>query len=244
MNNAQKGLQTMSAFKFVPLQCMGNDVYFLESTDSEVEQCVIRKNTSYDPSEDTKQTRTKHQYQEEMLSAKRNSKNRDAAQQSFLIGLAAMFGYEIEVNKLYKKGKTTSQLFIVNWIKKDASYTFKSYDVVPEVNDLRDKRRCLDSVTISRLIDIVAARPGMIITEKKCRLSKYGHEIGMRRIKSLTYRGVHYSISDISRIGNTVHEYIMEHMGVKNCHISIAASPEITNCFKNIFEHTDDTVVL
>lgn len=172
-------------------------------------------------------------YQQEMLEAKRNSKNRDAAQQSFLIGLISLLGYDIEINKLYKKGKTTNQLFTINSIKKNETTIFKTYDVVPEVADLRDKRRCLDAVTNAKLLNILSQYEWISITEKKCRLSKYGNSIGMRRLKSITIGKSTLKMKDICEIGKNVHQFITSTMGEKCCVVS-SQSFEIIAIFRNV----------
>ena len=53
-----------------------------------------------------------------LLQAKRESNNRDAAQQAFLIVLLVQFGYNIKVHRLSKEGKTMNQLFRIERIWK------------------------------------------------------------------------------------------------------------------------------
>ncbi|ELP86106.1 hypothetical protein EIN_327530 [Entamoeba invadens IP1] len=168
-------------------------------------------------------------YQDEMLDAKRLSKNRDAAQQSFLIGWLGYLGYHVRVNRLYKKGKTTSQLFTVNSVSKDGKIIYKSSDVKISVDDLRDRRRCIDAVTNSWMIDTIKAKTNACLIEKKCRESKFG-EIGvMRRLKKVEFLGSTLIPSDITEIGLNVHSFITKSMGPSDC--LITSSQQILNIF-------------
>ncbi|GAB1220499.1 hypothetical protein ENUP19_0054G0072 [Entamoeba nuttalli] len=232
--------ESHSAFHSVRLMCDSDGQLLLRpinsesnSVDNEVNQKNIKKELT---SSKSKQNKRQETYQEEMLNAKRKSKNRDAAQQSFLIGLLATFGYELKINKLYKKGKTTSQLFTINSIKKEGTLVYKSYDVVPEVEDLRDKRRCLDAVTNSKLLDLALSHPEVVAVEKKCRISKYGHAIGMRRIKTLSLNGCTLRILDITKLGAQIHNMILEHMGEKDCLVN-TQSYDITSVIQNYVSH-------
>ncbi|ELP89436.1 hypothetical protein EIN_390610 [Entamoeba invadens IP1] len=220
------GYNPLSAFHAVRLTRTSENEYVINS-ESEKDQFKT-------------ETKAKS-YQVEMLKAKRNSKNRDAAQQAFLIGMAASFGYQIDINKLYKKGKTTSQLFTINSISKDNKFLFKTHDVVPEVEDLRDKRRCLDAVTNSTLLDIIIATIGVKVCEKKCRISKYGNSIGMRRIKALRFGGCNFSTKEITEFGNRIHNNILNHMGTKSCIIDDSCN-DITAFFRQNNESVSSIV--
>ena len=66
-----------------------------------------------------------HSSKEEKIDAKRESKNRDACQQGFLVGIVNSLGYEVEVNRIYKRGNVTFQMFTINCVRKDKKIVFK-----------------------------------------------------------------------------------------------------------------------
>ncbi|KAL7720620.1 Uncharacterized protein QTN25_001853 [Entamoeba marina] len=120
-----------------------------------------------------------------LLIAKRESINRDAAQQSFLIWLLNKKGYQIELYKLYKGGSTMYQLFKVKRIYNGNNKIFDIKDLDSNCKvELKQRRRLNDINTNNALITILE-RDGVIFDKKKSRSTPTSHNITMKRIISV-----------------------------------------------------------
>ncbi|KAL7714144.1 Uncharacterized protein QTN25_008216 [Entamoeba marina] len=120
-----------------------------------------------------------------LLIAKRESNNRDAAQQSFLIWLLNKKGYQIVLYKLYKGGSTMYQLFKVKRIYKGNNKIFDVKDLESNCTvELKQRRRLNDINTNNALITILEG-DDVIFDKKKARSTPTSNNTKMVRIISV-----------------------------------------------------------
>ncbi|ELP91647.1 hypothetical protein EIN_206340, partial [Entamoeba invadens IP1] len=106
----------------------------------------------------------------EALEAKRESRNRDAAQQSFLIGVAKTMGMTVTLHRLLKKGTTSSQIFLVESIALNGRTLFSEKDLPVLQESSQDrKRRMVDCLTNDAFINILQETGKISFFERKGR---------------------------------------------------------------------------
>ena len=134
------------------------------------------------------------------IDAKRESKNRDACQQSFLIWLLTSIDYEIELNRLYKRGNITFQMYTIKSIQKDGRTVVDPNSFTFEYNGLKEKRQYTDAVTVNMMIELLI-QEGFEIEERKTRKVVKRNSIGMRRLMKISNGNVQFDFKEIIEIG-------------------------------------------
>ncbi|KAL7714702.1 Uncharacterized protein QTN25_007790 [Entamoeba marina] len=149
----------------------------------------------------------------ELLIAKRESKNRDAAQQSFLFKLLARHNYEIRLTKLYKDGKTMNQLFKVEQVIKQGEIKFDSnWLSIHSEHSLKKRRRYQDALTNNWLMNILEKECGVKFEIKKGRKVTNPENISMKRISSIINGSSMFNSTMIYQEGIEYNNYIKAEM--------------------------------
>ncbi|BFU22307.1 hypothetical protein EHI8A_070140 [Entamoeba histolytica HM-1:IMSS-B] len=174
----KKPTLTKSAFIAKRIETEGNGVYSVSCGD------VDRKQT--------------------LLTSKRASTNRDAAQQSFLIGLLVNNGFLVKLKKLYKRGKTTKQLFVIESIWKEGINCF-NIDLIGNIpGDKKVKRRNIDATTNHVMLQIAGDYCSLSYDVKKGKTSSKSYQ--MERINSANTRGKIFDSKMIQIIGTEINQ--------------------------------------
>ncbi|ELP86903.1 hypothetical protein EIN_445300 [Entamoeba invadens IP1] len=145
-----------------------------------------------------------------LLQAKRASADRDAAQQGFLISVLALNGFEVKMNKLYKKGKTTHQLYVIDLITREGTVYFNLNDFHLPSENLKQKRRSQDALTNNILIEIAEKFCGAVFKLKNGKKSNVC--IPMKRIQTANVNGVFYTAEKILVDGIYENENIRDNL--------------------------------
>ena len=143
------------------------------------------------------------------LEAKRQSKNRDAIQQSFLIKKLHECGFDITIAKLYKKGMTTMQLFRIKRILYHGVEYFNERKLVFN-GDMKMVRRDIDAYTNNTLLDLLQQNKHVVMKEKK--LKEGTKSVGMRRFNRITIDDESFDGNTIESIGKEVYAFILNHV--------------------------------
>ncbi|BFU24347.1 hypothetical protein KM1_104850 [Entamoeba histolytica HM-3:IMSS] len=151
----------------------------------------------------------------EMINAKRESKNRDAAQQAFIVGVLSQSGYEVNINRLYKRGNMTYQMFTINNVKKDDKVVFDASHLEFEYDGLKEKRQYLDAITNNYLIELLN-KCGVIVEERKTRKVIKPNSIAMKRLNSVTINGKFFGFRHINEIGCHFNQIIRSRTSTKS----------------------------
>ena len=149
------------------------------------------------------------------MDAKRESKNRDAFQQSFLIGKLVECGYQITINRLYKRGNITHQMFTIDSISKNGINQFLETQKIIEEHKYKEKRQYLDAETNECLINLLKKEEFTIEERKTRKVVKEG-SIAMQRIASVYYNGKFYGNTEIMKIGCFYNQIIKNKISTKN----------------------------
>lgn len=134
------------------------------------------------------------------MDAKRASKNRDAAQQGFLISVLLRLGYDVTVNCLYKKAFTTRQLFTIRSITRDDQVVFDFSTLPKPSGDFKEKRQCIDALTNNAIIRIICSNGARVIERRTRGVSKK-HLVNTIRIASAKVMGDEFSMEQIEQVG-------------------------------------------
>ncbi|ELP84684.1 hypothetical protein EIN_173590 [Entamoeba invadens IP1] len=132
--------------------------------------------------------------------AKRESKNRDAAQQSFLVGALIAFGYEVSINRLYKRGNLTFQMFTIPNIRKNGVKVFDADHLGFEYKTLKEKRQILDAITNNTMVYLLEQNR-CYFEERKTRKITRDDGISMKRLNSAIINGRHFDLKQINEAG-------------------------------------------
>ena len=151
---------------------------------------------------------------ESKIDAKRESKNRDACQQAFLIGLLSERGYEVEINRIYKRGNVTFQMLTIKNVKKDGKVIFDTNNFDFEYHGLKEKRQYTDAMTINCMIDILISE-GFQIEERKTRKVVKPNSIGMKRISKIYNDEICYEFKEIISMGKEMYKDIRNKISTK-----------------------------
>ena len=149
----------------------------------------------------------------EKIDAKRESKNRDACQQAFLISLLVVNGYEIRINKLYKTGNITIQMFTISTIIKNGQEVFNENQI--HSKDIKERRQYIDAMTNDSLIALLR-KEGYEIEERKTRKTVNPDSISMKRIGSIFSETKFFSFNKLVDNGRKVHDIIRDKVSTKN----------------------------
>ncbi|ELP90833.1 hypothetical protein EIN_359160 [Entamoeba invadens IP1] len=160
------------------------------------------------------QTPTKTYSHKHIDQAKRNSKNRDAFQQSFLLGMLVKCGYNVYVNKLYKKGSITHQMFTVNIVQKNETTVFNANSLIFQYDSLKQKRQYLDALTNNTILNLLTQN-GCVIEERKTRKVCKNNSILMKRVNSIKYRDETFDQKQIIKLGAFLNQKIRERTSTK-----------------------------
>ncbi|ELP91032.1 hypothetical protein EIN_267480 [Entamoeba invadens IP1] len=153
-----------------------------------------------------------------LLLAKRASVDRDAAQQSFLLALFVSHGFDIKLKKLYKKGKTTAQVFVVEEISQNGELIFSESECDSSEEDMKKKRRNLDALTNNKLIELANFYCNTSLEFKKGKTSIVC--VQMKRIQKLEINGKSYGFHEIAKIGMQINNTILHLMTPNGCVLS------------------------
>ena len=143
---------------------------------------------------------------DQVLISKRNGTNRDACQQSFLISLLIFLGFEFHINKLYKKGKTTLQLYTINSIFYNGECKFNQQMLTDLPSDQKLRRRNIDSITNRIMIDLINQFDICSLSLKKGKTGTKCEEM-MRLTKAIVNKR-EYETDEIYSIGHEVNYQI------------------------------------
>ncbi|KAL7721668.1 Uncharacterized protein QTN25_001325 [Entamoeba marina] len=177
----------------------------------------------------------------EMVNAKRESKNRDAAQQAFLIGALSQMGYNIEINRLYKKGTTTFQLFTINTISSNHTLEFDVNKLHIPFEGLKERRQYLDAVTNNKIIELLEIG-GATFEERRTRKVKKENSVSMKRIMKMTIQGQSYDMTQILAIGKRINDLIKQSMSTKKG-IEIVAYDRYYSPFEGLYTNISESSV-
>ncbi|KAL7720026.1 Uncharacterized protein QTN25_002555 [Entamoeba marina] len=142
-----------------------------------------------------------------MLLAKRTSKNREAVQQAILIALLNMFGYDVEINKPYKKGNTTMQLYTIQEISTRNDVVWSTSLLSYEYHTAKEKRQYLDAITNNIMISILQ-KHGVIVEERATRKGTKECCILMKRINTITSGNYLFELEKLNEIGKNINMII------------------------------------
>ncbi|KAL7714141.1 Uncharacterized protein QTN25_008407 [Entamoeba marina] len=170
----------------------------------------------------------------ETLSAKRESRNRDSAQQSFLFAIALKLGFRISVNKLYKKGSTTCQMFAIDKIYKEnvVVYDSTTLPIYSEKNAER-RRRLVDCFSNDTLIHLLQETEKVKFWERKGRtfdanqnplvhvgssngvVFDAGQNLKFTRISLVVFNDIEFHPHYILECGKTINKLLKDHMATR-----------------------------
>ncbi|ELP86734.1 hypothetical protein EIN_307300 [Entamoeba invadens IP1] len=153
-----------------------------------------------------------------LLQAKRASVERDAAQQGFLILVLACNGFEVKVNKLYKKGRTTHQLYVIESITREGKVYFNLDTLHFPSENLKQKRRRQDTATNNAMIDIIEKFCGAQFVMKIGK--KLSLSIPMKRIHTVSIDGINFNSEKIMERGIYQNESIRDNLTPEGCTIN------------------------
>ncbi|ELP94075.1 hypothetical protein EIN_183920 [Entamoeba invadens IP1] len=187
---------TLSAFTLKPI--------YVDETGS---LCTIER------TEDTKKVN--------MLKSKRKSANKDSAQQSFLIAILIRNGFYIKIKRLYKRGKTTAQIFVIERIAKEGKTYFDSSKNRDPTVDQKTRRRNADALTNKALMDIAVYYCKTYLEEKKGKSAR--KSVKMVRFSSAQVDGKDYNLDQIEYIGMITNQLILDIMSRTSSGIELDA---------------------
>ena len=147
--------------------------------------------------------------------AKRISKDQDAYQQSFLISLLVCNGFEIVINRLYKKSNLTSQTFSIQSISRDDFVYFNQDTFQTQYTNLKEKRQNLDCYVNNLMIQLLE-NEGYVFEERKTRRVIKSFSIKMKRIKSFYHHGKIVSNVQLLEEGKICHQNIRSRISTKH----------------------------
>ncbi|GAB1225298.1 hypothetical protein ENUP19_0248G0072 [Entamoeba nuttalli] len=156
--------------------------------------------------------------QKDLLLAKRASTERDSAQQSFLFRILVDNGFTVCLKRLYKKGKTTSQLFVVESITRDGKSYFEEVITDNLSEDKKKKRRNADAKTNDCLIKIASDYCWACFEFKKGKQSVVCSQ--MKRIQNAQIGSKIYGSNLILQEGKKMNQHILSIMSSHGCILS------------------------
>ena len=147
-----------------------------------------------------------------LAESKRRSHNYDSHQMCFFIYLLAKTGYEITIQRTYKKSNKTDQVVRVKSVCKDGKQVFSdvAFDAEDyECNgDLKMRRRTIDSATNNKLLSLLEQENAHFSTKKCKELRKSTAVEGKRRLKWIEYGCYRYEKNEIDKIGKRVYDHL------------------------------------
>ena len=147
--------------------------------------------------------------------AKRVSKDQDAYQQSYLISVLNVHGFEIVINRLYKKSNLTSQTFSIQSISRDGIVYFNQDTFESTYTNLKEKRQNLDCYVNNLMIHLLK-QEGYVFEERKTRRVIKSFSIKMQRIKSFIYNGKCVTNHQLLEEGKFCHANIKSRITTKH----------------------------
>ena len=148
------------------------------------------------------------------IHAKRESKNRDACQQAFLIALLVKNGYEVAIKRLYKRGNITIQMFTISEISKNGIILFNESQINMKETVIKERKQYVDAITNDVLIDFLQ-KEGYEIEERKTRKVVKPNSVSMKRIGSIFSREEFFSFNKIVNSGKKFNEIIRSKISTK-----------------------------
>ena len=151
---------------------------------------------------------------ESAVKAKRDSTNRDACQQMFLIALLLHYNYSVIIRKPRKKSTKTLQLFVVDRIMDPTGMMV--YDInnfSSNSDDEKINRRNLDSHTNTTMIDLLKNHNAYFEIKKGKKAEKTSQ---FDRIERVNIGNQMYSYSHIKNIGVAMNDVIRENIQNNN----------------------------
>ena len=156
----------------------------------------------------------KPEKKEMSVKAKRDSTNRDACQQLFLISLLLQFNYTVIIRKPRKKSTKTLQLFVIDRIMNPSgTLVFDINDFSSTSTDEKINRRNLDSYTNATMIKLLKEHNGYVEIKKGKKAEKTSQ---FDRIERVNIENQIYSYSHIKNIGNAMNEIIRNNIQNNN----------------------------
>ena len=209
----------------------------------------------------TKQTENTQTTKPNWELLKQISKTYEACQQSVLIGLLNVFGYEIGIERVYKMSKKTFPLFTICYVKHSTSQGKVDTDIisraiqtseeklktstVSEKNKKRQHKRNLDASICNILMEYLE-KEGVKFQMKGTRSAQYTTVMKKVKMIELTLFEKERLISydEIINIGKYINNHIMKMMnGMKRkinnhdqCVVLPASDQNISKLFLNSFE--------
>ena len=149
-----------------------------------------------------------------MAESKRRSHNYDSHQMCFFIYLLAKTGYEITIQRTYKKSNKTDQVVRIKSVCKDGKQVFSDVEFDAEDyecnGDLKMRRRTIDNATNNKLLSLLEQEDAHFST-KKCkelRRSSSTAVEGKRRLKWIEYGCYRYEKNEIDKIGKRLYDHL------------------------------------
>lgn len=153
-------------------------------------------------------TKSSMSRKESITSAKRESANRDAFQQHFLIATMVLLKHTVVIAKPRKKSTKTAQLYVIESITNaSGEKVFDHNEVVATSSDEKINRRNFDSYVNNKMIEIARNNNCFVDfreTKKALKTTQY------ERIERIVVNGIQRSQSEIREIGEKTNERIQE----------------------------------
>ena len=178
------------------------------------ESLEIQERQNKDTKENKKRSRKPSK--KEMLDAKRLSKNRDAAQQSFLIALLCQYGYSFVIKRLYKKGERTSQMFNIERILHDDTVIVDDSSINNPFVNFKEKRQYLDAFMNNKMIELLESM-GFSVQLRKTRKQTKQQMIILQRINKIIMNCKTITKDIIHEKGNDYNMEIKDLISFNSC---------------------------
>ena len=149
------------------------------------------------------------------VEAKRESTNKEAIQQSFLIHLLITNGYTIKIGKIYKRSDYTRHVFKIEEIRDSEDYLIYEIDEkIKEIKDMKLRRRKIDSEANEIMIKEIEKLGGEIKLRrtKGCKIYE-----PIKRIKSIKIGEIKFKKDEIQYIGKKMNDYITLKVKENSC---------------------------
>ena len=148
------------------------------------------------------------------VKAKRDSTNRDACQQLFLIFLLLQNNYTVIIRKPRKKSTKTLQLFVIDRIlSPEGATVYDINDFSSSSTDEKINRRNLDSHTNTTMINLLKEHNAYIEIKKGKKAEKTSQ---FDRVERVNFLNQNYTYSHIKTIGNDMNTIIRDQIKTNN----------------------------
>lgn len=218
-------MTTLSVFKPVPIEIVDKkkSIYYFNSKYASIISTVTNMKTLIKTNksvlndttpEESNISSPKPEKRELTVKAKRDSTNRDACQQMFLIALLLHMNYSIILRKPRKKSTKTLQLFVIDRImNSEGNLVFDINNFSSNSSDEKINRRNLDSYTNSTMIKLLENHNAYFEIKKGKKAEKTSQ---FDRIERVNIENQNYGYSHIKNIGLSMNEIIRNNIQSNN----------------------------